>query len=157
MPICHYCKVSSKKLEHGFCPYCGKKLYEYLDKWYPANPIKLMMDYYAFKMSEKLSVNKPFDVNFRFKTKSLMYKAEIARTKQLFKEAEFDIEVAIDAISLAFYDHGWRMNGNMADLVPVFPACVARAKAKIEHEREQEQKQKIYEQMLRDRESALNG
>lgn len=157
MPICPYCNKESKTLHSKFCPKCDRLLYEYEGNWYTSNPILAMMDKYSERMSILMSASKPFDVKFRFKTKSLMYKTEIARTKQLFKEAGLDIDVALEAIDLAFYEFSWRMNGNMADLVPVFPACVARAKAKVEYEREQLEKQKIYEQMLRDRESALNG
>ena len=159
MPICPECGKESKKLIDKSCPECNIFLYEYEKRWYIRNPIKEMMNAYSGWMTAKLSADKDYEVVHRFKTKGLTYKYEVARTKQLFKEAGYDLEIALAAITLLFWDkkYSWRINGSMQDLVPMFHVAVTIVKAKIVYKKALKERTSVLDDMIEERNRILNG
>lgn len=142
MLICPACGSKILKSKNN-CPNCNAYYYVFDNKIFPENPVEKILTLYQDLMTKKLSRELNKRVPFVINRKGVTYRYEVARIKQLIKEADYDIDILAKAIQVLFdsHKHSFRFNGSIGSLIPSISVGLAIARSIVEEERKKQERQ----------------
>lgn len=154
MPTCPQCKTEQTKRKNDACPNCGTEVSVYAGMWFRTelgSPTAALVEHFEDLVSKRQSAKVKANVIFRIPRKSSTFRRELRGAEALLELAEWDFELARDALTHLFEntEYSWKSWTTLLYLKNEFILALGVVKAlKEEREKKEAHSNSIFDQIM---------